>query len=64
MKRNIFKHIFGDLFTSGVGASLGIPTIQEGIEALPTDRFTGIVKIAIGVGTLLLGLFSTSKTAE
>jgi hypothetical protein len=64
MKKGFLKHILGDLFTTGGGMALGIPTIQEGLEVLPTDRTTGILKLVIGVGTLLLGLFSTTKNAE
>ncbi len=64
MKKGFLKNILSDLFTSGTGAALGLPTIQEGIETLPADKTTGVLKIVIGVGTLLLGLFSTTKNAE
>lgn len=59
--KNIIKNIFGDLFTSSAGAALGIPTILEGIEVVGTDKPTGILKITIGIGTLLLGLISKVK---
>jgi hypothetical protein len=59
--KKLIKNIFGDLSTSTSGAALGLPTIIEGIETLPADRATGILKITIGVGTLLLGLFSRVK---
>lgn len=59
--KNIIKNIFGDLFTSSAGAALGIPTILEGIEVVGTDKPTGILKITIGLGTLLLGLISKVK---
>jgi hypothetical protein len=61
MKRNIFKHILGDLFTTGGGMALGIPTIQDGIELLPVNKTAGILKLVIGVGTLLLGLLTTTN---
>jgi len=61
MKKGFLKNILGDLFTSSAGAALGLPTISEGIELLPVDRFTGILKIVIGTGTLLLGLITTAK---
>ena len=59
--KNLIKNIFGDLFTSSAGAALGIPTILEGIEVVATDKPTGILKITIGLGTLLLGLISKVK---
>lgn len=59
--KNLIKNIFGDLFTSSAGAALGIPTILEGIEVVGTDKPTGILKITIGIGTLLLGLISKVK---
>lgn len=59
--KNLIKNIFGDLFTSSAGAALGIPTILEGIEVVGTDKPTGILKITIGLGTLLLGLISKVK---
>ena len=59
--KNIFKNVLGDLLTSGTGAALGIPTIKEGIEILPVDKTTGVLKITIGVATLLLGLLTTTK---
>ena len=61
MKKGFLKNILGDLFTTGAGATLGLPTISEGIELLPVDRFTGILKIIIGTGTLILGLVTTAK---
>tara|TARA_R110000868_G_scaffold29385_1_gene109155 strand:- start:274 stop:474 length:201 start_codon:yes stop_codon:yes gene_type:complete len=61
MKKGLLKNILGDIFTTGTGAALGFPTIEEGIHTLPTDRTTGIIKIIIGVGTLLLGLLTTTK---
>jgi len=64
MKKGFLKNILGDIFTSGAGASLGLPTIQEGIETLPVDKTQGIIKIVIGVGTLLLGLLTTTKTKD
>lgn len=64
MKKGFLKNILGDLFTSGTGAALGLPTIQEGIEALPTNKHIGVLKIVIGVGTLLLGLISTTKNPQ
>jgi hypothetical protein len=59
--KKLFKNIFGDLFTSASGAALGLPTIIEGIETLPSDKATGIAKILIGAGTLFLGLLSRVK---
>lgn len=64
MKKGFLKNILGDLFTSTTGAALGLPTISEGIELLPTDKFTGILKIVIGTGTLLLGLITTARTPK
>jgi len=64
MKKGFFKNILGDLLTSGAGAGLGLPTIQDGIETLPVNQTQGILKIVIGVGTLLLGLLSTTKAAQ
>ena len=61
MKKGFLKNILGDLFTTGAGATLGLPTISEGITLLPVDRFTGILKIIIGTGTLILGLVTTAK---
>jgi len=61
MKKGFLKNILGDLFTSSAGAAFGLPTISEGIELLPVDRFSGILKIVIGTGTLLLGLVTTAK---
>lgn len=61
MKKGLFKNIFGDLTTTIGGGVLGLPTITEGIELLPTDRTQGIIKIVIGVGTLVLGLLSKAK---
>jgi hypothetical protein len=61
MKKGILKNIFGDLFTSTAGTALGVPTIAEGIELLPTDRAAGIIKIIIGAGTLVLGLLTSAK---
>ena len=61
MKKGFLKNILGDLLTTGAGATLGLPTISEGIELLPVDRFTGILKIIIGTGTLILGLVTTAK---
>lgn len=59
--KNLFKNIFGDLFTSSAGAVLGVPTIIEGIETIGTDKPTGILKLTIGISTLLLGLISKIK---
>lgn len=59
--KKLFKNILGDLVTTGTGAALGIPTIQEGLQALPIDKTTGILKLVIGVGTLILGLLSSTK---
>ena len=62
MKR--LKNILGDLFTTTSGVALGLPTIKEGIETISQDKTTGILKLVVGVGTLLLGLFSTTKTEK
>jgi hypothetical protein len=59
--KKIFKNIFGDLWTSTAGTILGVPEIMEGIETLPNDRANGLLKITIGVGTLLLGLLTRVK---
>ena len=64
MKKGFFKNILGDLLKSGTGAALGLPTIQDGIETLPTNKHVGVLKIIIGVGTLLLGLITTTKNPE
>jgi hypothetical protein len=48
MKKGFLKNILGDLFTTGAGTALGLPTIQDGIETLPTNKAVGIVKIVIG----------------
>jgi len=61
MKKGIFKNILGDLTTTIGGGALGIPTIKEGIELLPLDRAQGIIKIVIGVGTVILGLLTKAK---
>jgi hypothetical protein len=61
MKKGLFKNILGDLTTSIGGGALGIPTIKEGIELLPLDRAQGIIKIVIGVGTVILGLLTKAK---
>jgi hypothetical protein len=62
--RKLFKNIFGDLFTSTAGAVLGIPEIIEGFETLPADKTTGILKLTVGIGTLLLGLLSKIKEVK
>ena len=62
--KKLFKNILGDLVTSGSGAALGIPSIQEGLQTLPTDKATGILKLVIGIGTLILGLLSSTKNAD
>jgi len=59
--KKLFKNIFGDLITSTGGAVLGLPTIIEGVEILPTDKAQGVIKIVIGVGTLLLGLLTRAN---
>lgn len=64
MKKGLLKNILGDIFTTGTGAALGFPTIQEGILLLPVDKTQGIIKIVIGVGTLLLGLLTTTKSKD
>jgi hypothetical protein len=61
MKKGLLKNILGDLTTSIGGGALGIPTIKEGIELLPLDRAQGIIKIVIGVGTVMLGLLTKAK---
>lgn len=61
--KHLIKNIFGDLLSTGTGAALGLPTIQEGIETLPTDKTTGILKLVIGIGTLILGMVSSTKKA-
>jgi hypothetical protein len=61
MKKGLFKNILGDLTTTIGGGALGIPTIKEGIELLPLDRAQGIIKIVIGVGTVILGLLTKAK---
>jgi hypothetical protein len=61
MKKGLFKNIFGDLATTIGGGVLGMPTITEGIELLPIDKTQGILKIIIGVGTVILGLLSKAK---
>jgi hypothetical protein len=61
MKKGLFKNILGDLTTTIGGGALGIPTIKEGIELLPMDRAQGIIKIVIGVGTVILGLLTKAK---
>jgi hypothetical protein len=61
MKKGLLKNILGDLTTTIGGGALGIPTIKEGIELLPLDRAQGIIKIVIGVGTVILGLLTKAK---
>jgi hypothetical protein len=61
MKKGLFKNILGDLTTTIGGGALGIPTIKEGIELLPLDKAQGIIKIVIGVGTVILGLLTKAK---
>lgn len=61
--KKLFKNILGDLVTTTSGAALGIPTIQEGLQTLPVDKTTGVLKLIIGIGTLILGLISTTKNA-
>jgi len=61
MKKGLFKNILGDLTTTIGGGALGIPTIKEGIELLPIDKAQGIIKIVIGVGTVILGLLTKAK---
>jgi hypothetical protein len=61
MKKGLFKNILGDLTTTIGGGALGLPTIKEGIELLPLDRAQGIIKIVIGVGTVILGLLTKAK---
>lgn len=62
MKKGILKNILGDLTTTIGGSVLGLPTIKDGIELLPVDKTQGILKIIIGVGTVLLGLLTKAKT--
>jgi hypothetical protein len=62
--KKLINNIFGDLFTSTAGTLLGIPTIMEGIEAAQTDKATGILKITIGVSTLILGLISRIREGK
>jgi hypothetical protein len=61
MKKGLLKNIFGDLVTTIGGGVLGMPTITEGIELLPVDKTQGILKIIIGVGTVILGLLTKAK---
>jgi hypothetical protein len=61
MKKGLFKNILGDLTTTIGGGALGLPTISEGIELLPVDKAQGIIKIVIGVGTVILGLLTKAK---
>jgi hypothetical protein len=61
MKKGLLKNILGDLTTTIGGGALGIPTIKEGIELLPLDKAQGIIKIVIGVGTVILGLLTKAK---
>jgi hypothetical protein len=61
MKKGLLKNIFGDLATTIGGGALGLPTISEGIELLPVDKTQGILKIVIGVGTVILGLLTKAK---
>ena len=62
--KKLINNIFGDLFTSTAGTLLGIPTIMEGIEVAQTDKATGILKITIGVSTLILGLISKIREGK
>lgn len=62
--KKLIKNIFGDMFTSTAGTLLGIPTIIEGIETANTDKASGILKITIGISTLILGLISRIKEAK
>jgi hypothetical protein len=62
--KKLIHNIFGDLFTSTAGTLLGIPTIMEGIEIASTDKATGILKITIGVSTLILGLISRIREGK
>jgi hypothetical protein len=61
MKKGLLKNILGDLTTTIGGGALGLPTIKEGIELLPVDKTQGILKIVIGVGTVILGLLTKAK---
>jgi hypothetical protein len=62
--KKLIKNIFGDLFTSTAGTLLGVPTIMDGIETASTDKATGILKITIGVSTLILGLISKIREGK
>ena len=62
--KKLFKNIFADVVTTTAGTALGLPTIVEGIEILPADKTTGILKIIIGAGTLILGLLTSAKTKQ
>jgi hypothetical protein len=62
--KNLFKNIFGDLFTTTAGAVLGVPEIIEGFETLPADKTAGILKLTVGIGTLLLGLLSKIREVK
>jgi hypothetical protein len=62
--KKLIHNIFGDLFTSTAGTLLGRPTIMEGIEIASTDKATGILKITIGVSTLILGLISKIREGK
>jgi hypothetical protein len=61
MKKGLLKNILGDLTTTIGGSVLGLPTIKDGIELLPIDKTQGILKIVIGVGTVILGLLTKAK---
>lgn len=61
MKKELLKNILGDLTTTIGGSVLGLPTIKDGIELLPVDKTQGILKIIIGVGTVILGLLTKAK---
>jgi hypothetical protein len=61
MKKGLLRNILGDLTTTIGGGALGLPTISEGIELLPVDKTQGILKIVIGVGTVILGLLTKAK---
>jgi hypothetical protein len=61
MKKGLLRNILGDLTTTIGGGALGLPTITEGIELLPVDKTQGILKIVIGVGTVILGLLTKAK---
>jgi hypothetical protein len=62
--KKLIKNIFGDLFTSTAGTLLGVPTIIEGIETASTDKASGILKITIGISTLILGLISKIREGK